>query len=193
MTLSIDDHFGRLFAVVVPRKATYDELDFAYGTPRDMDSDNKRLKGGDDSPTNCYKSVKELLIIYGMGMSIRLQKPEDVKPLFQVVSSIIEITANGSYGLNKGKVNLETLDELKRFAYEMFEYNKYALSAHLLEEVSAMPLGFKPMGNSFSNTQPPPTLQDVTLKFTEHNLGTFGVSTELPKPVTPDKIKTKWN
>lgn len=143
-----------LFKVKVPILATYDEVELElYGVSlTTVDGDIK--KNSYLEMTTVMINLDRIINIYIQGYPISIVNQNDSSTIYKILEDyLLGIDHNESYSPNRIAIKDDRLEEIDKFANEIFGLNRNTIIKNSVNVNNGFDLGFKAMNSTPLNTR----------------------------------------
>lgn len=146
----------KLYKVRVPLIATYSEEEMElFGIP--MDEIDGIAKDTSEAMTTVMINLDTMIDIYSAGFPIKLVNNNEIDILFKSLEQYLSGSSHEEkHSLNRLEVIDDRLDEIDKFAQEMFGYNKATIVKKSINARNSFGLNVGLMNDGFTNTAPQP-------------------------------------
>lgn len=194
---------GQLFLVRVPIVATYtDEEISLLGLPINVDHGFDYGSTGGRYDYNAYKELTTVMLpltkivdIYCSGHKIAVVNQSDIPIIYEILEKyLMGVTTVKNYSLNHAMIQEDRLDDIERFAQEMFGLNKGVIAKSVYEQMSKnsfdLSAGFMTPHEAFEAKQRANQVKPTSspMQFTAKKPGT-----QLGYPYKPEPVSTPTN
>jgi hypothetical protein len=143
-----------LYKVRVPLISTYTEEEIElFGIPQD--EYNGKAKDASEAMTTVMINLDKMIDIYSMGYPIQLVVQDNVGEIYSSLEKYLLGTIDEeNFSLNRATETDPRMDEIDKFAQEMFGINKITIVKKTINARNGFDLGMSLMNAGFGNKQP---------------------------------------
>ena len=132
-----------LFMVRVPIIATYEDREIdTFGLPFSIDNQGNQFMDTYKELTTVMLPLDKIIDIYIKGFYIAVVNKEDISKIYVILEKYLSgSVSNPNAYINRGFVKEERLEDIERFANEMFGLNKATIVNDAVKESKNNPFG----------------------------------------------------